>query len=128
LDELLSSRGATVQVLGIDPGQSLSNQSLLDVDLPDPELGHASAIAVGVEYLDIKLGSPPHQVSQPLGGLGSIGLVSLWSINAGQPDALTIKADGVSIRDVDSTALQDGNQQQDGDERWAESAEKSEHC
>ena len=128
LDQPVSSRGATVQVLGIDPSQSLSDQSLLDVDLPDPEIGHASAIAVSVKHLDLQLGSPPNQFSQSLCGLGSPRLVSLWSIKASQPDALTIKANGVSIRDVDSTALQEGNQQQNGDERWAESAEKSEHC
>jgi hypothetical protein len=42
-----------MQELGIDPSQSLSDQSLLDVDLPDPELGHASAIAVGIKHLDV---------------------------------------------------------------------------
>ena len=116
-----------MQELGIDPSQSFSDQSLLDIDLPDPELGHPSAVAVGVKHLDVQLGSRPNQLSEAGCGLGSPRLVSLWSINAGQPDALTIKADGVSIRDVDSTALQDGNQQQNGNERWAEADEQSDH-
>jgi hypothetical protein len=117
-----------MQELGINPSQSLSDQNLLDIDLPDPELGHPSAVAVGIKHLDVQMESIPNQLSEAGCGLGSIGLVRFWSINASQPDAFVIDADGISIRDVDSTALQAGNQQQDRNERWAEVDEQSDHC